>query len=102
MTNSTQMLYVDPFVIDGCDRARAAIEPRIRRQVIAQFAEQLRVAGFWTRLRLRLEIEREVDRRLECRAPSAVGRTLLNRFARDVVRYSGPPNPTPHETPRRG
>lgn len=57
------------FVPDGYERARAAAVGSIRRQVEAEYAERLRYAGWLRRLLLRLEINREIERRLDRIAP---------------------------------
>jgi hypothetical protein len=58
------------FVNDGCCRAQSAAEPKIREQVNAEFAEQLKSANGWERFWLKRAIDREVNRRLEKVAPS--------------------------------
>ncbi|HTM55231.1 MAG TPA: hypothetical protein VL175_14445 [Pirellulales bacterium] len=58
-----------PFLEDGWRRARAAAEAEIRAEVLAEFAERLRPAGWLERLRLRRQIKREIERRLEKIAP---------------------------------
>ena len=58
------------FVADGCRRARAAIEPRVRADVEREFAGKLENASFLKRLRLRRQMEREIQRRVEAMAPS--------------------------------
>lgn len=54
---------------DGCERAWRAMEPRIRREVEAEFAEELQTSG-WIRCWLvRRKIETEIIRRLSELAP---------------------------------
>ena len=57
------------FLNDGHQRARAALEPVIRAEVAAEYGQRLSQASFMQRWQLRLAIEREVDRRIECLAP---------------------------------
>jgi hypothetical protein len=58
-----------PFVADGHLCACEASEPRIRKQVEEEFADQLSNAPFWRRFVLRRKIEREITRRIETVAP---------------------------------
>jgi hypothetical protein len=64
------MRQVDQIVCDGQSRAHAAIEPRVRAAVEAEFAERWQAASLWRRFWLRREITGEVERRLEQAAPS--------------------------------
>jgi hypothetical protein len=57
------------FVVDGYCRARTAAELRVRTQVEAEYSGQLAAAGFWERVRLWRQIEREAQRRLDRLAP---------------------------------
>ena len=57
------------FVADGCRRARAAIEPQVRAEVQREFASELENASFLKRVRLRRQMEREIQRRVEAMAP---------------------------------
>jgi hypothetical protein len=63
------MTIASSFVVDGCCRAQAAAELKVRTEVEAEFAERLAAADFWTRVRLWREITREVRRRLNRIAP---------------------------------
>ena len=59
----------DKFVADGRERiARGEIE-RIRREVRARYADQMAAAGFFRRLWLRVRIRREIERQLNKIAP---------------------------------
>lgn len=57
------------FVADGCERARAALEPELRAEVEAEYAVRLVGVGFVERMKLKRQINREVERRLRARAP---------------------------------
>ncbi len=57
------------FVADGYSRACEAIEPGIRLQVEAEFANQISTARVWRRFLLHLRIESEVRRRTDAIAP---------------------------------
>ncbi len=57
------------IVVDGYERAYSAVEPEVRAQVLAEYADRLAEAGFWKRWRLRREIEREIVRRIHEKAP---------------------------------
>jgi len=57
------------FVADGWSRACSALEPAIREQVIAEFAERWRTATYLQRIKLRLAIRREIARRIKQLAP---------------------------------
>ena len=58
------------FVVDGFCRARRALEPVIRAEVRKEYAERLAEAKLGTKAAIWAEMEREVDRRLEAKAPS--------------------------------
>jgi hypothetical protein len=58
-----------PFLEGGRILARAAAEVEIRKEVAAAYAEQLQMAGWFEALRLRREMKREIERRLEKIAP---------------------------------
>ena len=57
------------FVEDGCIRARSAMEVEIRRAVELEFQERLEVHVLWRRFLVRLQMKREIRRRLVARAP---------------------------------
>ena len=57
------------FVEDGHDRARTAIEAKIRAEVQREYANQVNKASFWERQRRRREMDREVERRIDLVAP---------------------------------
>lgn len=57
------------IVADGYERARAAELPSIRAQVELEYAERLHAAGWLERIRLRGEMQREVEKRLDRVAP---------------------------------
>lgn len=63
MTCSSE--YSSSFVEDGLARWWKGVETPIREEVTAEFAERLRQAALLGRFRLRLRIEREVNRRLK-------------------------------------
>lgn len=58
------------FVEDGFWRARSALEPVIRAEVRKEYAERLAAAKFVTKLAIWSEMDREVRRRLDAKAPS--------------------------------
>lgn len=57
------------IVADGYDRAYAANEPIVRKEVELEYAERMKAASFWQRYSLRQEIADEIHRRLEEKAP---------------------------------
>jgi hypothetical protein len=57
------------FVEDGHLRARSAIEPAIRAQVVAEYADRFEAAGLWRKFLLRRAIEREINLRVRNVAP---------------------------------
>ncbi len=57
------------FVADGYDRARDANEPIIRAEVESEFVVRLSNASNAERKRIRGEIEREIEERLNALAP---------------------------------
>lgn len=57
------------IVADGYWRARSAVLPSIRAAVNAEYAERLAHADFLTRMRLRLQMSAEIQRRLDVQAP---------------------------------
>ncbi len=57
------------FVADGYERAVEATLPQIQAEVKAEYAERLASAGWYRRLWLRVEMRREVWRRLARIAP---------------------------------
>lgn len=63
------MNQTNRIVEDGCARAAAAVEPRIREAVNAEYAARLNGATVWARFRLKQKIEREIRRRVDESAP---------------------------------
>lgn len=64
----------DRFVIDGHERLTSTAEYRAESQKViaevrARYAEPLAAAGLFRRLALRLQMRREIDRRLAELAP---------------------------------
>ena len=59
------MSRANQLVVDGCERARRALEPTVAAEVTAEFAEQLARASWWRRMQLRYTIRREVAARIE-------------------------------------
>ena len=57
------------FVADGYQRAYRASYAVIHAELEELYAERLKVAGLWERLRLRQEMKREISGRLERIAP---------------------------------
>jgi hypothetical protein len=63
------MVDSDRIVVDGDARAASALEPVVRAEVAAEYAERLQHANFWQRWWLQREMEREIARRIDERAP---------------------------------
>jgi hypothetical protein len=57
------------FIHEGCGLARDELAPRIRYEVEAKYREQLAAATWFSRLRLRWKINREIHAELERLAP---------------------------------
>lgn len=57
------------FVADGYSRAYAAIEPGVRAEVQAEYADRLQNASFFGRIWIRWEMNREIRRRVDQSAP---------------------------------
>ena len=57
------------FVSDGDRRARDGCEAMARAEVEQEFADELRQASFFGRIRIRRRIEREIDQRIRNLAP---------------------------------
>ena len=54
---------------DGWRRLWLKVEPAIRTEVEAEYAERVAAAGFWRRWRVIREMENEIRRRAEESAP---------------------------------
>lgn len=67
----TMMAQADDsgFVADGCERAHDAIEPAIRAQVEQEYTDRLKAASPFQRYRLRRELNKEIQRRIDAQAP---------------------------------
>jgi hypothetical protein len=63
------MLPANRIVADGYWRARTALEPKIRDEVAAEYADRLEQATTWLRWRITREMEREITRRVHSQAP---------------------------------
>jgi uncharacterized membrane protein len=57
------------YVADGCERARAAIEPQIRAAVERQYASRIATASIIQRWRLKRQMNRQIAERLAHIAP---------------------------------
>lgn len=57
------------FVADGRKRLRETMYDEVRIEVEREFGEQLTSAGWFRRLFVRIEMRREIDRRLDRIAP---------------------------------
>lgn len=57
------------IVANGYARAYAAIEPGVRAEVQAEYAERLQNASFFSRVWIRWEMKREIRRRIDRSAP---------------------------------
>lgn len=57
------------IVADGYSRARTAATPIIRAEVEAEFAARLKTATLAERFKLKVEMKREMARRLDKAAP---------------------------------
>lgn len=63
------MTESDGFLSDGYSNLRSVYEQEIRNQVEAEFAPKLENARWLERRRLKKQIENEIDRRCDERAP---------------------------------
>jgi hypothetical protein len=61
---------VDSFVTDGYERALAGIEEHVRREVAVEYSDRLSNASQIERMRIVLEMRREIRRRITESAPS--------------------------------
>jgi hypothetical protein len=57
------------FVNDGCERARVAAMEKVRTEVEQEYAGRLASTNWWQRLLLRREMRREIEKRLDAKAP---------------------------------
>ncbi len=57
------------IVVDGCSRARAAAEPKVRADVERQYADRLATASMIQRWRLKLEMKKQIAEQLAKIAP---------------------------------
>ena len=57
------------FVQDGTQRAHDAIEPAIREQVELEYADPLNAASLIQRYKLRCELSKEIQRRIDTQSP---------------------------------
>ena len=57
------------IVADGRQRAYDGSIEQVRVEVEAKYAEELKNAGFWGRMRLRQQMEREIRQRMTKIAP---------------------------------
>jgi hypothetical protein len=57
------------IIAGGFRRATNSLEPIVRAEVHAQYAEELQAASFIGRLLLKLEMNREIERRVHAQAP---------------------------------
>ncbi len=57
------------IVSDGGNRAYQANIKAVRAEVEKKYADQLVEAGFWKRIKLRRQIEKEVQKRMKKIAP---------------------------------
>jgi len=57
------------IVADGHRRAVRALEPVVRAEVEAEYADRLAAVPRWKRARLRREMQQEIERRIAERAP---------------------------------
>lgn len=63
------MVEAHGVVVDGHFRACSALEPLIRAEVAAEYAERLSRATLWERWRLQREMAIEIQRRIHQKAP---------------------------------
>jgi hypothetical protein len=61
--------YEGRFVADGYRRARSALEPKIRAEVEAEFADERKAAGWIRRWFVQRKIKSEIRRRIHAEAP---------------------------------
>jgi hypothetical protein len=57
------------LLADGHNRSLAANKERIRKEVLAEYGDELRAAGWFHRLLIRRRIRKEIKRRLSLVAP---------------------------------
>ncbi len=57
------------FIADGYERARAANEPIVRAEVESEYSAKLNGAAAADQRRIRRELEAEIRKRLDRRAP---------------------------------
>jgi len=68
--NVDGMAKPNQFVEDGHERASAALESVVCAEVQAEYASRLQDASAAKRMMLRIEIRREIRRRIDAQAPS--------------------------------
>lgn len=61
--------HAQKIVADGHARAQAAAETQVRAAVRAEYAERLKATSLLGRIRLRRDMEREIQRRISEQAP---------------------------------
>jgi hypothetical protein len=69
MNRAHAMTKPSRIIAGGFWRAASALKPSVRAAVLDDYAERLRHASFVGRLFLRLEINREIERRIHAQAP---------------------------------
>ncbi|MCH8045301.1 MAG: hypothetical protein IID44_16445 [Planctomycetes bacterium] len=68
-SSNSKHSHANHFVADGHARACAAAETQVRAAVTAEYAERLKAASLLGRIRLRRDMEREIQRRISEQAP---------------------------------
>ena len=57
------------IIEDGCEHAYKGTEQGIRAQVESEYADRLKAASVVGRLKLRYELEKEIQRRIDDQSP---------------------------------
>jgi hypothetical protein len=65
MRSSLEKTAAADFIDGGCDRLRAVARPRIQAEVHREYAGGLQAAGPLQRIMLKVEMRREITRRLD-------------------------------------
>ncbi len=68
-SNHSFPMSTNKIVADGRERAYDGSIQQVRAEIEAQYAEELRKAGFWKRILLQRRIEREIRDRMKEIAP---------------------------------
>lgn len=78
-----------PFVVDGHERARDAIERVVRQRVETAYAAALANANAWQRIRIRMKIRRAIEREVRKRLAEQAPDDALYAVSRPLQRGRG-------------